>query len=76
MGMTYRTHGNEEKWIHDFGGKTRRKSPLGRARRRWENNIEIYFREIVWGNMDWIHLVQEWDQRRDLVNRAMNLLLP
>jgi hypothetical protein len=52
------------------------KRPPRRARRRWENNIEMYFRETGWGIMDWIDLAQEREQRRDLVNRALNLLVP
>jgi hypothetical protein len=32
------------------------KRPLGRPRRRWEDNIKIYLREIGWGDMDWIDL--------------------
>jgi hypothetical protein len=33
------------------------KRPLGRPRRRWEDNIKMDLREIGWGGMDWIHLV-------------------
>jgi hypothetical protein len=29
--------------------------PLGRPRRRWENNIKMYLQEVEWG-MDWIDL--------------------
>jgi hypothetical protein len=32
-------------------------------------------REIGWGDMDWIDLVQDRDQWRALVNTAMNLLV-
>jgi hypothetical protein len=37
-------------------GKPERKRPLGRPRRRWEDNITINLREIGWGGMDWIYL--------------------
>jgi hypothetical protein len=37
------------------------------------NNIKIDRREIEWGVMDWIDLVQDRDQWRALVNTAMNL---
>jgi hypothetical protein len=30
--------------------------PLGRSRRRWEDNIKINLREVGWGGMDWIDL--------------------
>jgi hypothetical protein len=37
-----------------FVGKPERKRPLGRLKRRWENNIDTYLREMRWGDMDWI----------------------
>jgi hypothetical protein len=48
------------------------KRPIGRSRRRWENNIRMYLREIGWGGMDWIDLAQDRDQWRTLVNTVMN----
>jgi hypothetical protein len=35
-------------------GKLEGKRPLGRPRRRREDNIKMYLREIGWGGMDWI----------------------
>jgi hypothetical protein len=35
------------------------KRPLGRPRRRWEDNIRIDLREVGWENVDWIHLAEE-----------------
>jgi hypothetical protein len=52
-------------------GKPEGKRPLGRPRCRWEDNIRIYLREIGWGGMDWIHLAQDRDQWRALVNTVM-----
>jgi hypothetical protein len=43
------------------------KTPLGRKRRRWVDNIKIDLREIGWGGTDWIDLAQDVDQRRALV---------
>jgi hypothetical protein len=37
-------------------GKPEGKRPLGRPRPKWEDNIRMDLREIVWGDMDWIHL--------------------
>jgi hypothetical protein len=34
-------------------------SPLGRPRRRWEDNIRINLREIVWEGVDWINLAED-----------------
>jgi hypothetical protein len=33
-------------------GKPEENRPLGRPRRKRENNIKIYFREIIWGSME------------------------
>jgi hypothetical protein len=49
---------------------------LGRPRRRWEDNIKMDLREVEWGDMDWIDLVQDRDRWRALVNAAMNLRVP
>jgi hypothetical protein len=38
------------------------KRPLGRLRRRWEDNFKTDLREIEWGGMDWIDLTQDRDQ--------------
>jgi hypothetical protein len=54
-------------------GKPERKRPLGRPRRRWEDNIKMNLGEIGWGGMYWIDLVQDMDQWRALVNTVINL---
>jgi hypothetical protein len=38
-------------------GKLEGKRPVGRPRYRWEDNIKMDLREILWGGMDWIYLV-------------------
>jgi hypothetical protein len=38
------------------------KRPLGRPRRRWEDNIKMDLRGIGWGGMDWIDLALDADQ--------------
>jgi hypothetical protein len=50
--------------------------PLGRTRRRWEDNIQMDLREIGFGDMDWIHWAQDRDMWRALVNTVMNLRVP
>jgi hypothetical protein len=47
--------------------------PLGRPRRRWEDNIKMNLRRIGWDSMDWLELAQDRDQWRALVNTAKNL---
>jgi hypothetical protein len=36
------------------------KGPVGRLRRRLEDNIKMGLRKIGWGSVDWIHLAQGW----------------
>jgi hypothetical protein len=52
------------------------KRPLGRHRRRWEDNIILDLRETGWGVMDRINLAQHTDQWRALVNMVMDLRVP
>jgi len=56
-----------------FGGELEGKRPLGRPRRRWEDNIKMDLQEVVCGVMDWIELAQDRDRWRALVNAVMNL---
>jgi len=57
-------------------GNPEGKRPLGRPGRRWEDCIRMYIREIVWEVVDWIHLAQNRDQWRVLVNTVKNLRFP
>jgi hypothetical protein len=57
-------------------GKTEGKRPLGRTRRRWENNIRKAFRETGWEVVNWIHLAQYRNQWRALVITVINLHVP
>jgi len=42
-------------------GKPEGKKPLGRPRRRWEDNIKMDLQEVGCGGMDWIDLAQDRD---------------
>jgi hypothetical protein len=57
-------------------GKPEGSRPLGRPRRTWKSNIKMDRREIEWDGMDSIHLAQDKDQWRALVNTAMDLQVP
>jgi hypothetical protein len=57
-------------------GKPEGKRPLGRPRRRWEDNIKMDLQEVGRGGMDWIELAQDRDRWRALVNAVMNLGIP
>jgi hypothetical protein len=52
------------------------KRSLGRSRSKWESNIRMDLREIVWEYVDWMHLTQDRDQWRALVNTVNNLRVP
>jgi hypothetical protein len=54
-------------------GRPERKRPLGRPRRRWEDNIEMNLREIGIDGANWIWLAQDRVQWGDFVNTVMNL---
>jgi len=58
MGRSYGTYGRRERCMQDFVGRAEGKRPLGRLRGRWEDNINIYQREVGWGGMDWIVVEQ------------------
>jgi hypothetical protein len=52
------------------------KRPLGRPRRKWEDNIELDLREIGIDGANWIQLAQERVQWRACVSTVMNLRVP
>jgi hypothetical protein len=76
MGRACSTNGEKMNAYRILVGKPEGKRPLGRPRRRWDDNIRIDLREIGWGGMDWLDLAQERNQWRALVNTVMNLRVP
>jgi hypothetical protein len=50
--------------------------PLGRPRRRWEDNIKMDLREIGFWDVDWFLWAQERDRWQAVVNMVMNLRAP
>jgi hypothetical protein len=57
-------------------GRPEGKRPLGRPKRRWEDNIKMDLREIGIDGANWIRLTQDEVQWRACVNTVMNLRVP
>ena len=57
-------------------GEPEGKRPLGRPRRRWEDNIKMDLEEVGRGCGDWMELAQDRDRWRALVSTVMNFGVP
>ena len=57
-------------------GKLEGKRPMGRLRRRWENNIKMDLQEVGGGCEDWMELAEDRNRLRALVGTVMNLGVP
>jgi hypothetical protein len=73
VGGTCGTHGEGIGVYRVFVGRTEGKRPLGRPRRRWEDNIKMGLREIGIDGGNWIWLAKDRVQWRALVSVVMNL---
>jgi hypothetical protein len=69
-------HMGEVRNTYILVGRLEGRRPLGRPRRRWEDNIKMDLRETGFGDVDWIHWAQDRDRRWALVNTVMNLRVP
>jgi hypothetical protein len=78
--MRWAGHGarmGEDRGVHRvLVGKPEGKRPLGRPRRRWEDNIKMDFQEVKGGRGDWMELAQDRDRWRALVGTARNFRVP
>ena len=57
-------------------GKPEGKTPLGRPRRRWEDNIKMDLQKVGRGCEDWMELAKDRNRLRALVSTVMNLWVP
>jgi hypothetical protein len=77
MGWTCGTHGEGGRGAYRvLVGRPEGKRPLGRPRRKWQDNIKMDLREIGSDGANWIRLAQDRVQWRAFVNTVMNLRVP
>ena len=56
--------------------KSEGKRPLGRPKRRWEDNIKMDLQEVGCGGMDWNEVALDRDRWRAIVKAVMNIRVP
>jgi hypothetical protein len=67
----------EERGVHRLlVGKPEGKRPLGRPRRRWEDNIKMVLQEVGGGRGEWMELARDMDGWRAFVSTVKNLWVP
>jgi hypothetical protein len=76
MGRACNKHGEKRNAYRIWWGKPEGKRSLGRCRRRWEDTIRMYFREIGWCVVFWIALPEDRGGWKAIVNTLMNLWVP
>jgi len=76
VGGTCGTHGGGRGVYRVLFGKPEGKRPLGRPKRRWNDNIKLDLREMSINGTNWIQLVQDRVQWRAFLNTVMNLRVP
>jgi len=77
LGGASGAYGGGEKLVRDnLVGKPEGKRPVGRPRRRWEDNIKMDLQEVGCDGMDYIEMAKDRDWWRTLLNAVMNLRVP
>ena len=74
---TFRAGMGEGRGVHRvLVWRSEGKRPLGRPRRRWEDNIKMDLQEVGGVCGDWIGLAEDRDRWRALVSLVRNLRVP
>jgi hypothetical protein len=71
----YVTRMGEMRILQNLVGGPEGRRPYGRLRCRWED-IKMDLRKMGCEDVVWIHLAQDRDRGRALVNTVMNLRVP
>jgi hypothetical protein len=67
----------EERGVHRvLVGKPEGKRPMGRHRRRWEDNIKVDIQEVGEGRGNWMEIAQDKDGWRAIVSTVKNIRIP
>jgi len=76
MGRTCGAYG-EDRGVHRvLAGKPEGKRPLGRPRRRWEDNIKMDLQAVGAGRGDWMELAEDRDRWWALVGTVKDFRVP
>jgi hypothetical protein len=59
-----------------FVGKLKGKRSLRRRQHKWKDNIKTYNKELGFGCVNWMHMIQDRNRWRITVNMTTNLLVP
>ena len=76
MGGACGAYGGEERLHRVLVGKAEGKRPLGRPRRRCEDNIKMDLQEVGGGCGNWMKVAQDRERWRALVSTVMNFRVP
>ena len=75
--VSFHSRMGEDRVVHKvLVGKPEGKRPLGRPRRRWEDNIKMDLQEVGGGRGDWMELAQDRDRWRALVGTVRDFRVP
>jgi len=61
-----------ERYIGVLLGKPEGKRPRARHKLRWQDNFNMDLQEVVWEDMVWLDMAQDWRSWSAIVNGAMN----
>jgi hypothetical protein len=62
--------------IEKLGMQTELVSLINHTTLRWEDNIKMDIQEVGYEGMKWIHLAEDRDRCRTVVNAVINLRVP